>query len=117
MIMNHFCKVFLAVLVIGLTFSVAQAQEKKITRAKLPPAVEKTVARESEGATIKGFATEIDKGRRVYELELTVNGHNKDILIDKSGTILEEEEEVAWIRCRNPCRTHSRKQQAPGRSK
>jgi hypothetical protein len=33
----------------------ASAQEKKIKRSDLPPAVEKTVAAQSQGATIKGF--------------------------------------------------------------
>lgn len=75
--------------------SVVAAQEKKITRAQLPAAVEKTVARESQGATINGFATETEKGKRLYEVELTVDGHSKDISMDKNGDIIEIEEEVA----------------------
>ena len=75
--------------------SVVAAQEKKVTRAQLPPAVEKTVARESQGATINGFATEIENGKRLYEVELTVDGRSKDISIDKNGNIMEIEEEVA----------------------
>jgi hypothetical protein len=73
----------------------AQAQEKKIKREDLPPAVEKTVTEQSQGATIKGFATEVDKGKRLYEVELTVNGRSKDISMDKEGKIVEVEEEVA----------------------
>jgi hypothetical protein len=75
--------------------SVIAAQEKKITRPQLPAAVEKTVARESQGATINGFATEIEKGKRLYEVELTVDGHSKDISMDNNGDIVEIEEEVA----------------------
>jgi len=75
--------------------SVVAAQEKKITRAQLPAAVEKTVTRESQGATINGFATEIENGKRLYEVELTVDGHSKDISMDKNGDIVEIEEEVA----------------------
>lgn len=71
------------------------AQEKKISRAQLPPAVETTVARESSGATIKGFAKEVERGQTFYEASLTVNGHSKEILIDKAGNIVEVEEEVA----------------------
>lgn len=74
--------------------SVVVAQEKKITRAQLPPAVEQTVARESQGATIKGFATEIENGKRLYEVELTVDGLSKDISMDKNGNIVEVEAEV-----------------------
>ena len=93
--MNLFSKVSGAVLVLGLLFSVASAQEKKITRKQLPPAVEKTVAKESEGATVKGFATEVEKGQRLYEAELIVNGHHKDILMNRQGVIVEVEEEVS----------------------
>ena len=73
----------------------AQAQEKKIKREDLPPAVEKTVAAQSQGATIKGFSTEVEEGKTLYEVELTVNGHGKDISMDKEGKIVEVEEEVA----------------------
>lgn len=93
--MNHFYKTFFALLAIVLTYSVANAQEKKLTRKQLPAAVEKTVAKESEGATIKGFATEVEKGQRLYEAELIVNGHHKDISMNRQGEIVEVEEEVS----------------------
>ena len=92
--MSLFSKVSGAVLVLGLLFSVANAQEKKITRKQLPPAVEKTVAAETQGASIKGFAREVEKGQTFYEASLAVNGHNKDILMDPSGNIVEVEEQV-----------------------
>lgn len=93
--MSPFCKLSLAALVIGLaTVSVAQAQEKKLKREQLPPAVEKTVATESQGATINGFATEVERGKRLYEVELTLSGRSKDISMDKNGKVVEVEEEV-----------------------
>jgi hypothetical protein len=73
----------------------ASAQEKKIKRSDLPPAVEKTVAAQSEGATIKGFSTEKEKGETLYEAEMTVNGHSKDISMTADGSIVEIEEQVA----------------------
>ena len=73
----------------------AVAQEKKIKRSDLPPVVEKTVAVQSVGATVKGFSKEIEKGQTYYEAEMIVNGHTKDILIDTNGAIVEVEEEVA----------------------
>jgi hypothetical protein len=88
-------KFSLAMLAMVLAFSVANAQEKKIKREQLPPTVEKTVATESGGATIKGFATEVENGRRLYEVELIVNGHHKDISMDRNGAIVEAEEEVS----------------------
>ena len=78
-----------------LMSTAAVAQEKKIKRSDLPPAVEKTVAAQSADATIKGFSTENEKGQTFYEAELIVNGHSKDILIDANGAIVEVEEEVA----------------------
>jgi len=74
----------------------AIAQEKKIKRSDLPAAVEKTVAAQSEGATIKGFSEEKEKGQTFYEAELTVGGHSKDILMDASGAIVEVEEQVMF---------------------
>ena len=74
---------------------IALAQEKKIERKDLPPAVEKTVAAQSQGATIRGFSQEKENGQLNYEAELTVNGHSKDILIDANGEVVEIEEQVA----------------------
>jgi uncharacterized lipoprotein YajG len=70
------------------------AQEKRIKRSDLPPAVEQTVAAQSAGATVRGFSTEKEKGQLFYEAQLTVNGHTKDVLIAADGAIAEIEEEV-----------------------
>ncbi len=85
------------ILVAGLILvATTSAQEKKIKRADLPPAVEKTVAAQSAGATVRGFSQEKEKGQVYYEAEMTVNGHSKDVLIDSNGAIVEVEEEVAF---------------------
>jgi len=87
---------FIAMAASGLLLAGSvSAQEKKIKRSDLPPAVEKTVAAQSEGATIRGFSTEKEKGQTFYEVEMTVNGHSKDVLIAADGTIVEVEEQVA----------------------
>ena len=87
---------FIVILVAGLLGAAsAGAQEKKIKRADLPPAVEKTVAAQSAGATVRGFSQEKEKGQTYYEAEMTVNGHSKDLLMDANGAIVEVEEEVA----------------------
>jgi len=78
-----------------LTLPFLQAGEKRITRKQLPPGVEQTVAKQSAGATIRGFSTEIDNHKKVYEVELLANGHEKDISMDEKGSILEVEEEVS----------------------
>jgi hypothetical protein len=83
----------LAVLATSVTLN---AQEKKLTRKELPPAVEKTVREQSGGATIKGFSTEVEDGKKIYEVQMTVNGHGKDLSIDGQGHLLEIEDEVAF---------------------
>jgi hypothetical protein len=69
-------------------------QDKKIARADLPPAVEKTVAEQSQSATVRGFSLEKENGNTYYEAEMMVNGHSKDVLIDKTGSVVEVEEQV-----------------------
>jgi hypothetical protein len=76
----------------------AQAQDhgKKIKRSALPPAVEKAVVEQSQGATIRGFSEEKEKGQTFYEAELLTNGHAKDVLMDETGTVVEIEEQIAF---------------------
>lgn len=72
----------------------AAAQERKITRRELPPAVERAVAAQSQGATICGFSEEKEDGRTYYEMELRVNGRTRDVTMDSSGAVVMVEEEV-----------------------
>ena len=53
------------------------------------------VAAESAGATIRGFSEEKEKGNTYYEVELVANGRGRDVLMDKTGAIVEVEAEVA----------------------
>ena len=94
--MKFHLKLFAALLALGVSFVGTAAQEKKIKREQLPPAVEKTVAAESEGATIKGFASEREHGQQFYEASLIVNGRHQDILIDAAGNVVEVEEELSF---------------------
>ena len=82
----------LAILTIGFQ---PRAQEKKLQRSELPPAVQKTVDEQSKGATVKGFSTEVEDGKKIYEVQLTVNGHGKDVSMDAQGHVLEIEEETS----------------------
>jgi len=90
-------KNYLAVVAAGVLLFAgnASAQEKKINRSDLPPAVEKTVAAQSAGATIRGFSTEKENGQTLYEAEMTVNGHSKDVSMTADGSVVEIEEQVA----------------------
>lgn len=83
-----------AVATMLLTVLALAQDEKKIKRSDLPPAVEKAVVEQSQGATIRGFSQETEKGQTFYEAELMVNGHSKDILMDSAGAVVEVEEQI-----------------------
>jgi uncharacterized membrane protein YkoI len=70
------------------------AAEKTVPEKDLPPAVQKAVQEQSAGATIKGFAQEIENGATTYEVEMIVNGHGKDVSFDPAGKVVGVEEEV-----------------------
>ncbi len=83
------CAAFLSISALCL------AAEKTIQRSDLPPAVEKSLQQQLKDATIKGFATDKEGGQVVYEAQLIVDGHTKDLQFDTSGNLTEVEEEVA----------------------
>jgi hypothetical protein len=82
----------------------AQEKEKKLKRSDLPAAVQKTVDQESQGATIRGYSSETDNGQLVYEVEMRVRGHGRDVLIGADGSVMEIEEEVALDSLPTPVR-------------
>jgi hypothetical protein len=60
----------------------------------VPAAVEKTVKEQSAGGMLVGLTTEREKNVTLYEAEMKINGHSKNLLIDSSGNIREVEEET-----------------------
>ncbi len=72
-----------------------RADEKPVKMKKLPQAVQQTVEEQSKGATLLGISKETENGKTYYEVELKVNGHHKDVLIDSTGAVVESEEEIA----------------------
>ena len=69
--------------------------EHSVKMSELPAAVQQTVREQSRGAKIRGLAVETENGVTNYEVELRVNGHTRDVLIDPSGTVVAVEEQVA----------------------
>src|SRR5207237_1167521 len=55
---------------------------------------QKTADDQSKGATVRGYSKETEDGKLEYEMQLTVNGHSKDITMDPQGNVMEIEEEV-----------------------
>ena len=83
-------------LIITTLGSQASAQERKVRRSQLPAAVQRAAAEQSKGANVRGYSTEKDNGQVVFEVEMTVRGHSRDVTIDSSGNVLEVEEQVVF---------------------
>lgn len=83
----------IAVLVLCCAVS-AGGQEKKLKKSDLPAAVQKTADEQSKSATVRGYSKETEDGKLEYEVQLTVNGHSRDITMDPQGNVMEIEEEV-----------------------
>lgn len=79
----------------SLMIGMGQAADKKIQKSQLPAAVQKTADEQSKGATVIGYATEQEKRQTLYEVQLKLNGHTKDVSMDANGRVVEVEEEVA----------------------
>jgi uncharacterized membrane protein YkoI len=85
-----FAVVCLLCAIAGLGF----ASEQRVKLSDLPPAAQATVSEQSKGAAIRGYAKEVENGKTTYEVEMTINGHGKDISMDQKGMVIEVEEEV-----------------------
>jgi uncharacterized membrane protein YkoI len=88
----------------GVAAQETDANEQKVTLQQLPAAVQAAVGQQSRGATVKGLAIENSNGKRLYEAELTVDGHAKDISFDATGAIVSVEEETTLDRIPPPAR-------------
>jgi uncharacterized membrane protein YkoI len=96
-----------AAMAIGVLVSalvLAQDSERKVKMQDLPAAVQKAVKAYGADAKIRGLATEMDKGKMVYEAELTVGGHSKDVTFDADGQVLSVEEETTLANIPAPAR-------------
>lgn len=90
-------------------------QESRVKMKDLPAAVQQTVREQSKGATIRGLSREVENGETNYEVELRVNGHNRDVLIDPNGAVVEVEEQVTLASLPAVVRTAIEQNAAGGR--
>lgn len=104
-------------IVVFVSLMAAAAQEKGLKVKDLPPAVQKTVQEQLKGAELKGLSKETAKGKTIYELETTVNGKTRDLLIDANGAVLEVEEATALDAIPAPARTAFQKAATGGKIK
>lgn len=92
---NRLSFVMGSVLTLAICSGTARASEKRVNYGDLPPAVQKTAQRESQGATVKRYSKEVENGRVVYEVEMIADGKARDVSIDSSGEIVEIEQQVS----------------------
>ncbi len=66
---------------LGAIASVSIA-ERRITKSDLPAPVQRTADAQGAGATVVGYAKDVEKGNLEYEVQSMVAGHTKDLTID-----------------------------------
>jgi len=60
---NKINSTLLLLCAVGLLLAGAAVAQERRTKIKAPPAVQKTVNEQSQGATIRGFSKEVENGR------------------------------------------------------
>ena len=107
---------FVGVLCAGLAFTaIAGAAEKQIKKADLPAAVQKTADEQSQGSTVRGYSKDREDGKLEYEVQMTSNGHSKDVTIAPDGQLMEVEEEVALDSLPSPVQAALQSKAAKGK--
>jgi hypothetical protein len=79
-----------------LSTVIAPAQERRLKKSDLPAAVQKTADEQTKGATVHRYSSELEDGKLQYGVEMTVNGHSRDVSIAPDGGLLEIEEQVTY---------------------
>ena len=93
------------------------ASESKVKLESLPAAVQAAVKEQTRDAKLVGLSKENEDGQTMYEVETTVNGKSRDLLLDKSGTVVEVEEEVGIDTIPSPARDAIQKKAGSGKIK
>ena len=84
----------LTILLAMAAFTATFAADKKLALKDLPPAVQKTVEANLNGAEIKNINKETEKGVVQYEVESLLNGKHRDFDVDTKGALLGIEEQT-----------------------
>ncbi len=85
----------LTILLTLSAFACTFAADKKMALKDVPPAVQKTIEANLNGAEIKNINKEVEKGAVQYEVETMLNGKHRDFDVSAKGTLLVVEEEIA----------------------
>ena len=88
-------KIVIASFVLSGLFVSARGDEEKIPLDRVPAAVRKAVTTKFPKAELKGASKEVEKGKTTYEIQMTLDGRNVDVLLEEGGKILAVEKEIA----------------------
>jgi hypothetical protein len=92
--MQRISRVFMFALACAYFTALVHADEKKISRSQVPAVVQNAAKQQSKGATIRGYSQDTEGGQLEYEVEMTLDGHSKDVSFGPDGRLLEIEEQV-----------------------
>lgn len=94
-------------LLVGLlaASTVMLGAEHAVKMKDLPPAVQKAVHEQTQGATVKGVSKEVEGGKTLYEVETVANGKTRDLILDSAGVLVEVEQEVDLASIPGPAKT------------
>ena len=94
---NPSSKMIMLVSSIGLAVLTQQAgsQEKRINRNSVPQAILSAFEHAYPKAKAKGYSTETENGRTLFEIESSQGKMSLDVLYNLDGTVVEVEEGVA----------------------
>ena len=70
------------------------AGERKLARNEVPAAVLAAADEQSKGARVRGYSSEMENGHLEYEVDMVVNGHDKDVMFAPDGRVMEVEEAI-----------------------
>ena len=91
------------------------AQELKITKKELPPAVLKAFSAAYPKATIKGLSSEKEDGKTYFEIESLDGKTKRDLLYEPDGSLVEIEEVVAAHELPEPVKATIKKEFPAGK--
>ena len=87
----------IAGIALGLLMTVAaQAREKKVKPADLPPAVQSAVDAETSGTKVSGYTMETVDGATLYRASLYANRRPRVITIAADGTVVSIDDRITW---------------------
>lgn len=70
------------------------AADTKMPFSDLPTQVQTSAKHELQGGKIVGASSEKENGQTTYEVETMLNGKSRDLSFDRSGKLLEVEQQV-----------------------